>query len=58
MMPTIMQIPIASSILDVEIKTGKLSGNDIEVLSGIQNNDLVISVGFQGLNDGDEILVK
>jgi RND family efflux transporter MFP subunit len=40
------------------IKTGKLSGNDIEVLSGIQNNDLVISVGFQGLNDGDEILVK
>ncbi len=41
-----------------KIKTGKLSGNDIEVLSGIQNNDLVISVGFQGLNDGDEILVK
>jgi len=40
------------------IKTGKLSGNDIEVLSGLKNNDLIISVGFQGLNDGDEILIK
>ena len=40
------------------IKTGKLSGNDIEVLSGIDNGELLISVGYQGLNDGDEIIIK
>ena len=32
-----------------------MGGNNIEILSGLEKGDLIISVGFQSLNDGDEV---
>lgn len=40
------------------IKTGKMGGNNIEILSGLEKGDLIISVGYQSLNDGDEVSIK
>jgi membrane fusion protein (multidrug efflux system) len=37
------------------IETGRTYGGQAEVLSGLKENDKVITVGFQDLNDGDEI---
>lgn len=37
------------------IKTGKTSGNIVEVISGISKGDKLITIGYQDLNEGDEI---
>ncbi len=37
------------------IKTGKTSGNIVEVVSGITKGDKLITIGYQDLNEGDEI---
>jgi multidrug efflux pump subunit AcrA (membrane-fusion protein) len=37
------------------IKTGKTSGNDVEVVSGIVKGDKLITIGYQDLNEGDEV---
>jgi multidrug efflux pump subunit AcrA (membrane-fusion protein) len=37
------------------IKTGKTSGNIVEVISGITKGDKLITIGYQDLNEGDEI---
>lgn len=39
----------------VIVKTGQTYGGRVEVLSGLKAGDKVITVGFQDLNDGDEI---
>ncbi len=40
------------------ITTGVSYGGKIEVLSGLEENDLIISVGYQNLNDNEMIQVK
>ena len=37
------------------IKTGKTSGNIVEVVSGLMKGDKLITIGYQDLNEGDEI---
>lgn len=40
------------------ITTGVAYGGKIEVLSGIEENDLIIKIGYQNLNDNEIIQVK
>ena len=37
----------------VEIKTGAVSGENIEVLSGLKVGDQMVTTGFQSINDGN-----
>jgi RND family efflux transporter MFP subunit len=37
------------------VTLGKTSGNDVEILSGIKQGDKLISIGYQDLNEGDEV---
>ncbi len=39
-----------------QIEVGQLYGNDLEVKSGLQENDALITEGFQGLYDGQLIV--
>ncbi|ETZ24489.1 efflux RND transporter periplasmic adaptor subunit [Pedobacter sp. V48] len=38
-----------------DIKTGKISNSQAEVLTGLKSGDKVITTGFQDLNDGDSV---
>jgi len=37
------------------VSLGKTSGNDVEIISGIKQGDKLISIGYQDLNEGDEV---
>ena len=37
------------------VKTGKTSGNNIEIVTGITKGDKLITIGYQDLNEGDEV---
>jgi membrane fusion protein (multidrug efflux system) len=41
-----------------QIQVGELYGNDLEVKSGLQANDALITEGFQGLYDGQPVTTK
>lgn len=41
-----------------DIAPGRINGNDIEVISGLQEGDLVVTGGQQKLNNGSSIEVK
>lgn len=38
-----------------DIKTGKISNSQAEVITGLKSGDKVITTGFQDLNDGDSV---
>jgi membrane fusion protein (multidrug efflux system) len=39
-----------------QVEVGELYGNDLEVKSGLQLNDALITEGFQGLYDGQQVM--
>jgi len=41
-----------------QIQVGELYGNDLEVKSGLQPNDSLITEGFQGLYDGQQVVTS
>jgi membrane fusion protein (multidrug efflux system) len=40
------------------IKTGVVSGDKIEVLDGLKKGDQLITVGFQSIHDGDNLIIS
>jgi len=42
----------------IDIKTGKVSENKVEVLSGLKVGDQVIIAGMQNLNEGDQVHIE
>ena len=38
-----------------QIEVGELYGNDLEVKNGLQPDDALITEGFQGLYDGQQV---
>ncbi|MCO6461991.1 MAG: efflux RND transporter periplasmic adaptor subunit [Saprospiraceae bacterium] len=40
------------------IKTGAVSEDKIEVIDGLKSGDQLITVGFQNINDGDNLIVQ